>query len=197
MAFSAYLCDEASNSASSRSPLTEKLRSKTSLQVLELGCGCGIVGIVLAHIRQNCRVILTDLQDASGLAMKNARSAIIPSSSSLVFHPLNWDKEFDGLPSHNPLDAILVSDCTYNPDTSPGLVRTIRLLTIQSPGTIIIVAMKVRHAAELIFFDLMRAAGFIEQYRHNIALPGSEIGEETASIHFFRWRQREQTINTA
>ena len=185
VALSVYLCDIANNNASSRSPFTEQLRSKTMLQVLELGCGCGIVGIVLAHIRQNCRVILTDLQDASELANKNADAAVIPSSSSLGFHALDWGKEFTGFPSENHLDAILVSDCTYNPDSSPELVRTITSLAFQSPGMFIIVAMKVRHAAELIFFDLMRSAGFVEQHHHSIALPGSELSEDTVSIYFF------------
>ena len=140
---------------------------------------------------------MTDLQEASELAIKNANAAVIPSSSSLDFHALDWEKEFTGFSSENHLDAILVSDCTYNPDSSPELVRTITSFAFRSPGVIIIVAMKVRHAAELIFFDLMQSAGFVEHHHHSIALPGSELSGETASIYFFHWRERERIIKTA
>ena len=151
----------------------------------------------MAYLRQNCKVILTDLQDASELAIKNANSAVISSSSSISFHALDWEKEVSRLPSDSFLDAIVVSDCTYNPDSSPALVRTIISLVTQSPGALIIVAMKIRHAAELVFFDLMRSKGFVEQNHHSITLPGNQLGEETVNIHFFYWQDRKRGSSTA
>ena len=127
---------------------------------------------------------MTDLGDSSKLADRNAKSASLKSSSVVSFRVLNWETSVPDLSSDGSIDAILVSDCTYNPDSSPALVRVLTALTLQSPKAMTIIAMKVRHSAELVFFDLMRSAGFIERAHHSLVLPGG-AGEDGDKVDIY------------
>lgn len=95
-------------------------RRKGTLQVLELGTGCGIVGISLAHTISNANVLLTDLSEAREIVQHNIDQAHLANGSSIKFQELNWD---DDLPTDvtSPLDLVLAADCTYNPDSRSAL----------------------------------------------------------------------------
>ena len=168
------------------------MQGNEKLQIVELGCGCGIVGIVSAHNRTNCRVILTDLLEASGLAVRNAGSASLHGSSGISFQALDWEMDVPDLPSDGPIDVILASDCTYNPDSSPALVRTLTALAGQSPQATVIIAMKVRHSAEIIFFDLMQSAGFVNRSHYSVVLPGIEADNDKVDIYYFNLRRNDE-----
>lgn len=137
------------------------------LRVLEVGAGCGIVGIALSQMRK-CEVVLTDLEDAQEIMQTNIDCATPLSGSTLKRQVLGWGAGLDDLES-SMFDLVLVSDCIYNPDSSVLLVETIKALTKQNPNVLIFVAFKRRHDADDVFFEHMDKSelrvvdkGFIE-----------------------------------
>jgi methylase of polypeptide subunit release factors len=89
------------------------------LHVLELGTGCGMVGITIAQLIAGADVRLTDLEEAQEIVERNISIARPAKGSSLRFQTLDWDAE---LPlnlksSSSPLDLVIAADCTYNPDS--------------------------------------------------------------------------------
>ena len=138
-----------------------QLSSRSPLNVLELGSGCGIVGIALAHLFP-CNVTLTDLPDALVMLQANISLATPMNGSRVQTLPLDW---FDEAPSFLPnerLDLIVMADCTYNSDTIPSLVHTIFALCQEHPEALIVVSLKRRHASEAVFFELMSDAGLAQ-----------------------------------
>jgi predicted nicotinamide N-methyase len=155
--------------------LKEVLRSDRSRQIkiLELGSGCGIVGIAFAAWFPDCVVHLTDLAEAQDILSKNLDQATPAMKSSLHAHTLDWHGDPD--PSRASLEQdlalVLVSDCTYNADSCPDLVRTLDRISCYSPQVKILVAMKRRHDSEDIFFSLMQEARLAILERTVISLP--------------------------
>ncbi|KAJ5096077.1 methyltransferase-domain-containing protein [Penicillium alfredii] len=142
--------------------------SPTPLQIVELGAGCGIVGIALAAMLPCCSVLLTDLPEAQEIVTHNINVARSAPMSTIDFRTLDWDEPPDLC--GRPIDLILVSDCTYNADSLPALVSVLDRLVRSSPDAIILVALKRRHDSEAIFFELMQSAGF-DPLQATIALP--------------------------
>lgn len=153
--------------------LTTKANER--VKVLELGSGCGIVGIGLTQLLSNCEVVLTDLPEAAEIAQRNVEVA---NSSSVRFEVVDWDEALPASVGQHPFDVVLVADCTYNPDSSPSLVRTLAAVAGRSPDTVVVVAMKVRHASEAVFFDLMGQAGFAVRETLSQPLPTEASSEE-------------------
>lgn len=129
------------------------------LQAVELGAGCGIVGIALATMLDHCDVLLTDLPEVEEIVTLNIKEARPQPSSLVHYQTLDWDEPPPNLCSR-PIDLILVSDCTYNADSLPTLVSVLDRLVRTSPEALVLVALKRRHESEAVFFDLMRAAAF-------------------------------------
>src|ERR1700712_2982062 len=167
----------------------EKSRSKyQKLSILELGCGCGLVGLSLAQLMPNCKVLLTDLPEAQTIARRNISAMMPAPKSSAIFNCLQWeDKQLKEPFLSTRFDIIIVSDCTYNPDSSPALVSTLVTIATSSPGAVVLIAMKVRHESEECFFSLMKDAGFSMQKHTLVPLPSvAEYGQqEFVEIHPF------------
>ena len=142
--------------------------------VLELGCGCGIVGIAMAQTIPDCSVMLTDLPDTEEIVKRNISSMNPAISSTALFEPLNWEAELPSKVREKALDMIIAADCTYNPDTAPDLVRTIAALIARSPKAIVVVSMKTRHSSEAIFFELMSAANLVQASHSTVPLPDND-----------------------
>ena len=109
------LLDESSSLAKALLPS----KRNTRLRILELGTGCGIVGISIAQIIGGAKVLLTDLPEAQGIVERNISQARTAKGSSLAFRKLDWDAE---LPQNlqapsPPFDLVVAADCTYNPDS--------------------------------------------------------------------------------
>lgn len=151
------------------------------LHVLELGTGCGIVGISLAQIVPDCEVTLTDLPEAREIAQKNIACMNPAMSSRARFVPLDWDEPLPKVVRERQHDLIIISDCTYNPDSSPALVSTLKALTKRSPKAIIVLAMKVRHESESIFFDLMKKGDFVKASTTSQPIPRDDSDYDSAS----------------
>ena len=155
------------------SPLKKLLLHSTikPLNVLELGSGCGIVGIALSQLVPSCNVLLTDLSEAMDILDINIRESRLQMGSKIEAIQLDWDDELPASISKQKFDLILVSDCTYNADSLPSLVQTVSILTSLSNDAHVIVSMKVRHDSEAVFFELMSNAG-LESVRHDtVELP--------------------------
>ena len=70
---------------------------------------------------------------------------------------------------------------------SPALVHTLSLVGRSSPDVVVAIAMKMRHASEQVFFDLMADAGFVSTAKLTFALPGDEeVGEESVDLHVYK-----------
>lgn len=153
--------------------LANVLRGRRSerINVLELGAGCGIVGIALAQYFPNAVVQLTDLADAQDILSKNLDQATPAKNSILKAWTLVWDAEPDEADFNYNFDLVMISDCTYNADSCPDLVATLARVSSISPGVRILVAMKRRHDSEHIFFDLMADAHMRVLERSTIELP--------------------------
>jgi hypothetical protein len=139
------------------------------LQVLELGTGCGTVGIAFAQLYRS-HVVLTDLEDAMDILQTNLDMAKALRGSSLRGQVLDWGSDLEDSFS-SKYDLILVSDCIYNPDSSVRLVTTLLRLVQRSPGALIVVGFKRRHAGDDVFFEHMSKSAFIRFSQHNLDLP--------------------------
>ena len=138
-------------------PLLRKLLTDDKakrLRVLEVGAGCGIVGIALSQLRKS-DIVLTDLEDAQDILQSNVDCAVPASGSSLKRQALGWGAGLDDL-EDTKFDLVLVSDCIYNPDSSVLLVETLRELSNHNPDLLIFVAFKRRHDADDVFFEHMQ-----------------------------------------
>lgn len=139
------------------------------LRILEVGAGCGLVGIALSQMRK-CEVVLTDLKDAQDIMQTNIDSAVPASGSSLVRQVLEWG---NGLNSGDNarFDLVLVSDCIYNPDSSVLLARTLQEIAKHSPNLLVFIAFKRRHDADEIFFEHMEKTSLQLSEHARIILP--------------------------
>ncbi|KAJ5362505.1 hypothetical protein N7541_003349 [Penicillium brevicompactum] len=169
----------------SKMPALETVLSRgdRSIQVVELGAGCGIVGIGLAQMLPNCSVLLTDLPEVEEIITRNINSARQASASSVRYQNLDWEHPPENLCSQ-PIELILVSDCTYNADSLPVLVSCLDRLVRASPGALILVSLKRRHESETVFFELMRSAGF-SSVQDSMELPSEHEQVDEIEFHCY------------
>lgn len=178
------------------SDLSEILQRSISRgpRILELGSGCGIVGLQLADLCSTSDVLLTDLQDTMGILNHNAEHVKVTSSrAKITTAVLDWNEPLPGIVAKQQFDLVVVSDCTYNPDSIPGLVKTLNSVAEVSPDALIVVALKVRHDSEAIFFDSMAGADFVENEHTAISLPDrcrSDIGQELEAVQVYVYCKR-------
>ena len=137
------------------------------VNILELGSGCGIGGLAFAltglsdRPGRNCNVLLTDLPEAMPILEYNISQNQYVKGCTVKSQVLDWDDDqaLVSLLETSRFDIVLVSDCTYNCDSCPALVRTLSAIA-KTSNPYVIVSMKVRHDSEIIFFTLMEEAGF-------------------------------------
>ena len=127
------------------------------LNILELGCGCGIVGLGLVVLLDNCHVTLTDLPSAESIAVRNIEHSRNKFRGTASFRVYDWDDPISPYSQdQKPPDIILVADCTYNPDSASALVQALVRCVNGSRDTVVVLAHKRRHESEKRFFDIMR-----------------------------------------
>ncbi len=157
------------------------------LNVIELGSGCGLVGIAFAQTVPRCEVVLTDLPEAEDLIGSNLSLMTPADRPAARFEVLKWEDDLPPGIRGKSFDLVLVADCTYNPSSAPALVKTLDALASQSTSTRIVVATKVRHPSEAVFFDLMAAAGMEQTGCTSVLLPTAMPDvSSTVDIHIFR-----------
>jgi len=170
------------------------------LHVLELGCGCGTVGISIAQTVPDCDVLLTDLEEVRELVDANIERMKPAMCSKASFASLDWEVPLPAAITARTQDLIIVSECTYNTDTLQPLVSTLVALLARSPKAVIVVSTKTRHESEAAFFDMMREAGLIEDGSMRIPLPGLPgtgyaDGATDVGLHIFRGREHRLSLS--
>ena len=170
-----------------RSSLVAKVLTKTNSHrpsVLELGSGCGIVGLEVAQICSQCEVTLTDLPDTMEILSYNVSKVMSsnPAVGNVITGVLDWDDANPKIVQGHRYDLVIVSDCTYNADSIPALVRTLAAVMDQWPAALILVSMKVRHDSEAVFFDLMAAAGFVVAEHSAITIPDQQRADSGGEL---------------
>ena len=171
-------------------PLDESIRNADSkkLSILELGCGCGMVGISIAQTVPDCQVFLTDMSEAQDIAKRNIAAMKNAASSSAVFSPLNWGADLPQMIKNQTFDVVLVCECTYNTVTIPALVQTLCAVGQLSPQVLVLVATKIRHSSESLFFEMMDETAFGRVSHTKLPLPRSNDFEdlEEVNVSIFR-----------
>ena len=167
--------------------------SSSGLNTLELGSGCGIAGIAFAQLWPQCQIFLTDLIEAMEVLESNIGKAAPAAGTKASCAVLDWGEAFPKALRSTLFDVVLVSDCTYNSDSIPALVKTLSMIAATSPDVLIVVSLKVRHSSEAVFFQLVFAAGFREIGHTSVSLPiqGSSKSDQALvdkiEIYEYRW----------
>ncbi|CAE8585170.1 unnamed protein product, partial [Polarella glacialis] len=113
----------------------------TGRKVLELGAGCGLVGICCGHLGAD--VTLTDQASVLPILRHNVQQNELPAESpgSLRVHALHWGCDVSQelpLPREG-FDLIVGSDLTYFEHLHEALLLTL-LQLVRSPGTEVLLA---------------------------------------------------------
>jgi hypothetical protein len=152
-------------------------RSFAGKNVIDLGCGTGIVGIALAAV--GARVWLTDI--GVGVAIAKCNSAanaktIHDHSGTAIAQELDWncfsESSLVALPSSGSVDAIIACEVVYNNEAFAPLLHV--LTGLSSKATITYLVLRQRHGCD--------TAAFVEGAR------SSFVVEELALPSF--WRQK-------
>lgn len=168
------------------------------LNVIELGCGCGTVGISIAQAIPESDVLLTDLEEVTELVEANIARMNPAMGSRARFLPLDWLEPLPAKLQTRTNDLIIVSECTYNSDTLEPLVGMLSNLTVRSPKAVIAVCTKTRHESEAVFFDLMKNAGFIEEGSMRLPLagqPGQGYADWATDVGLHIYRTKDHRLS--
>ncbi|OAQ99357.1 hypothetical protein LLEC1_01060 [Akanthomyces lecanii] len=204
----AYLCPGLD---CSQQPLPKSVKtilsSKNVLNILELGCGVGILGIGLATIFpelrkegvEKCTLVMTDLHEAQERAESNMRRIATGSSIdglSLLYENLDWEDGRRGIfgseVASRCWDLIIISDCTYNVDMLPALVETLSAIESSIKDkeggvtkTKVFLATKPRHASERALFDQMADNKWTVECSQILRLPVLGSEDESVELYLF------------
>ncbi len=139
-------------------------RSFAGKNVVDLGCGTGIVGIALASI--GARVWLTDIGVGVDIARCNtaANTKVISDHSGRVMcQQLDWSDSQPSLtafPSGSAVDFIIACEVVYNNDAFAPLLRV--LLSLSSKATFVYLVLRQRHGCD--------TAAFVHEARAHFAV---------------------------
>ncbi|KAI9718326.1 MAG: hypothetical protein M1828_006728 [Chrysothrix sp. TS-e1954] len=180
--------------------LIQCIVKKGHVDAVELGSGCGLVGLCLARTFQACKLVLTDVEEARATLQRNLEAVEVGLTdksnltSRVEIETLDWEHDLPASISSNAFDLVIVSDCTYNADSTPALVRTIARLVQSASNALIVVALKKRHDSEDILFQLMDSAQFAIVSAVHVEAPyGQNSGDggfpdETIDIYTYKRR---------
>ncbi|VVT58538.1 uncharacterized protein SAPINGB_P006259 [Magnusiomyces paraingens] len=159
------------------SPIVDLLEDSTTKwppqTVLELGAGCGYVGLAFGAAYPGTRIVLTDLDDAQAICTRNiAANASRIAPSTAEFQVLDWEEEESPL---DPVpDLVLVTDCTYNQAYYGALLAM--LARAVKTGATVLLAHKHRNDAESSFFESLDAhPGLCLVRRFDMEVAGSPL----------------------
>lgn len=156
-----YLLNPSSSSSSTRQG---QGRQGTMRRVIELGTGCGVVGLALAQLLgPNAHVLLTDLEDVlvettrPNLALQTTISHV-PKAEILVWGDVRTARTI-GASKKGRMDLVIGSDIIYNATYHHDLLITLQALL--PPHAWFLLGYKPRSPRdESAFFDLLHQAGF-------------------------------------
>ncbi|KJZ78581.1 hypothetical protein HIM_01972 [Hirsutella minnesotensis 3608] len=180
--------------------LQRLLATGETLNILELGCGVGILGAGLSALcaptLKDCTILMTDLEEAEGRARTNLGLMTHSQSghAKLLYENLDWEEgrhgRFGPLLQQQRWDLVALSDCTYNTDTLPALVETLSAVHAhnvaqgsRSTPTKVFVATKQRHSSERIALDLLARDGWQRLAEQTVRLP--VLGGEDQMVEMY------------
>ncbi|RDA83052.1 hypothetical protein CP532_1450 [Ophiocordyceps camponoti-leonardi (nom. inval.)] len=164
------------------------------VNVLELGCGVGILGAGLCALRPRCTVLMTDLDDAEDRARANIN---LLARDNLLYESLDWEDGrrgvFGPLVRSRGWDLVMLSDCTYNTDSLPALVETLSALhrlnvaSTDERGFVskTWIATKPRHDSERVFLTLLADDGWKTVATQTLPLPVLGAEAQTVEMYLF------------
>ncbi|KAJ2158281.1 hypothetical protein GGF46_003891 [Coemansia sp. RSA 552] len=136
--------------------------------VIELGSGCGLVGIALHRLGAQ-RVVLTDQARVMRLLTRNADlNRLVPTRRNrnqnpptLLVTEFEWGRPpQDPCILEYPVDLIVVSDCVYHEDVAPLLVHTLKDVC-RGGRTVALVGQELRSdLVHQVFLEGLLEAGF-------------------------------------
>ncbi|KAI6784561.1 uncharacterized protein J7T54_006606 [Emericellopsis cladophorae] len=183
--------------------IKDVLTSPKPLNILELGCGVGLLGLGFAAASAQIRfstehertVLMTDLQDAEEQVRANIHRASTEPGMSLDFESLDWEQgrqgHFGSAVKARYWDLIMFSDCTYNVDVLPALVGTLSTLhemNAAHPGkgpTRLFMATKPRHSSENEVFALLAKNGWVKRVKQVVRLPVMGADDQRVELYSF------------
>ena len=121
--------------------------------VLEIGAGCGMLGLIIAAVTDASQVILTDIGDdlVGPEGLLTIGSAQATCQRQVVARELDWNACSGA--TVTPHDVLVASDVIYDPMLYSSLLDTLLTLTAANPQSITQIAYQVRNADEQIFFE--------------------------------------------
>ncbi|KAL7928092.1 putative methyltransferase domain-containing protein [Trichoderma chlorosporum] len=200
----------ASNQEMTMTAMRNILCTAGELNILELGCGVGTLGIglsaALRHMRParsgDCTILLTDLEDAEIRARSNIsrlhQNARMTGedAAQLLYENLDWEEGREGRfgpqVQARRWGLVVLSDCTYNEDGLLALVETLSALHASNVNkatgessftTKVFVGTKPRHSSENAVFGLLDQAGWKMQAKQVLPLP--VLGLEAQSVEMY------------
>jgi hypothetical protein len=204
--------DIGTNNSNMTVSLREILSYDRPINILELGCGVGILGLGLGAILSSRRdfstyrgvaLLMTDLEEAENRARCNIQrleNLRAPSANpvKVLYENLDWDLGREGKFGSEVLsrswDLIVLSDCTYNIDMLPALVETLSQIHTLSkarykPGdlhtTSVFLATKRRHSSEDALFGLMSGHGWSIRCHNVMPMPVLYEDSEAVDLYIF------------
>lgn len=171
--------------------------------ILELGCGVGILGIGLAQVLSHnnslsTTLLMTDLEEAqeraeSNMALLSKRTS--KDSVKVLYENLDWEDgrigRFSETMQAKAWDLVMLSDCTYNVDMLPALVETLSAIhasncNAQSSATTrVFMATKPRHDSERALFGLLDKHGWAMTQKQVLSLPVLGADDQTVEMYIF------------
>ena len=149
------------------------------------------MGLQIAQISPSSDVVLTDLREAMDILDYNVSRSRNPSSGlKLSAEILDWSEPLPESVVQRRFDLLIISDCTYNPDSIPALVETLAALIELSPTALIVISMKKRHESEAIFFGYMARSGLVQADHFYISLPDrqkSDTGQALETVDIYTY----------
>ncbi|KAK9324111.1 putative methyltransferase-domain-containing protein [Lipomyces orientalis] len=166
------------SSPRNREVFVEQLRAASKpMRILELGSGCGTVGLTLSKVFPQSHVVLTDLDSARAVCERNIALNCTRNNSSrangkVEFSSFNWDNGNNTAEENAKVysaewDLVVSCDCTYNTDSFDILTDV--LLKVVSRRTKLLLVHKERHGSEARVFELLREKNNLQfQWRQQL-----------------------------
>ncbi|XP_060889078.1 protein N-lysine methyltransferase METTL21A [Labrus mixtus] len=128
-------------------------------EVIELGAGTGLVGIVAALM--GAKVTITDREPALDFLSANVKANLPPESQESVFvSELSWGEGLERYPAGG-FDLVLGADIIYLEDTFVPLLHTLEHLC--SDTTVVLLACKIRYKRDTNFLSMLKQQFAVEE----------------------------------
>jgi len=172
------------------------------VRVLELGSGCGLLGLGVATSLPNAHVLLTDPglpvafnedeEPSSTLEWLRSNVALNDDVADRVdTAPLLWGAEahIDSIKASTRwaagFDLIIGSDLLYNPDSYELLLRTMLAFRQTSTPPLVVLGYPIRHGAEQRFLDAASQMYTLSTHELNVSRDASAPASGRAAVTIF------------